>query len=207
MGLYVEDHEFKEWLRLGSSDTVDDVQATLVLDAAHRAVDFHCGRGFAQTVDAAGTATARLYSPSLTDVAFVDDFWTTTSLVVETQAAPGGTWQTWDPDDFQVEPLNGIWSGVAGFPYWRIRAVRGRRFPCTGHASLRVTAKWGWSSVPDEVKTATTLQATRWIKRREAPFGTFESADGVQLRAVALDGDVMLMLAPYVKVGRILPVG
>lgn len=185
--------EFKDWIRLSGSDVDDDGHATAVLTAAQRSIDHLCGRSF----DTADSATARLYAPASCDTAPVDDLWTTDSLLIEVRYSTAGSWVTWDTDDYQLEPLNGIVDGVTGWPYNRIRALR-KAFPEDGFAGLRVTAKWGWAAVPAEVVTATMVQASRWLKRREAPLGLLEfTADGSALRVSPVDGDVLRMLAPF----------
>jgi hypothetical protein len=53
-----------------------------------------------------------------------------------------------------------------------------------------------FSPVPAEVKLATELQASRWAKRRDAPFGVAGSPElGSELRILAkLDPDVEILL-------------
>jgi hypothetical protein len=203
---YVSAAEFKEWVRLQVDDTVDDTAAALVLSAAERAVTTHCGRTFDQVVPTANPATARLFAARFGDLVWVDDFWTTSGLIVETRSAASGAYTTWATADYQLEPLNGIADGVAGWPWFRIRATGSRRFPVDARfATVRVTAKWGWSAVPDDVQLATKLQAALLLKRREAPNGLLEFAgDGASLRVSPIDGHVMRLLQPYVTTSRMI---
>jgi hypothetical protein len=105
----------------------------------------------------------------------------------------------------EAESFDGA-DGVAGWPWFRIRATGSRRFPVDARfATVRVTAKWGWSAVPDDVQLATKLQAALLLKRREAPNGLLEFAgDGASLRVSPIDGHVMRLLQPYVTTSRMI---
>ena len=69
-------------------------------------------------------------------------------------------------------------------------------------AHVAVTAKWGYAAVvPDAVKLACLLQASRWFARRNSPYGIAGSPEmGSELRLLAkLDADVAVMLAGKVR--------
>jgi hypothetical protein len=206
---YVSVDEFKAWARLDVGDTVDDVEVAAVLLAAERSVDAHCGRQFARLVTGTQTATQRTFTPRTNTLLDVHDFWTDSGLVVESRVSVDSAWVTWAAADYQAEPLNGVRDGVAGWPSFRLRAVRARWFPMwKGGATVRVTAKWGWAAVPDEVQLATLMQASRWLKRRESPAGLLEfMGDGAAVRVSPLDGDVLRLLQPYVVAERVIGVG
>lgn len=203
---YVSAAEFKEWVRLQVDDTVDDTAAALALSAAERAITMHCGRTFDLVVANAGAATARLYQARFGDLIWVDDLWTSTGLIVETRSAASGAYTTWSASDYQLEPLNGINDGQSGWPYFRLRATGARRFPVDDRfATVRVSAKWGWASVPDDVKLATKIQGALFLKRRESPNGLLEFAgDGASVRVSPIDGHVMRLLQPYVTTSRVI---
>jgi hypothetical protein len=59
--------------------------------------------------------------------------------------------------------------------------------------SVEVTSFWGWPTIPDVVKQATLLTASRWFKRRDAEYN--DTSGGT---ADVLDSDVAGMLAPLV---------
>ena len=65
-------------------------------------------------------------------------------------------------------------------------------------AVIQVTAKWGWSSVPPEVKYAAALATLDLSKGPDAPFGVAGSNDFGVLR-VRENQQVMMLLAPYIK--------
>lgn len=203
---YVSAAEFKEYVRLQVDDVVDDAAASLALSAAERSINAHCGRQFGQTVGALDAATARLFPARFGDLVYVDDVWSTSGLIVETRSAANGAYTTWSASDYQLEPLNGIQDGQSGWPYFRVRATGARRFPVDSRfATVRVTAKWGWSAVPDDVELATKIQAALLLKRREAPNGLLEFAgDGASVRVSPIDGHVLRLLQPYVVTSRVI---
>jgi len=194
-GRYVELDDLKSWVRIGSTDTLDDSELSTALIAAESAVDDYCGRRF----DADASATARLFVSGRTDVVTVDDMLEAPTLV-ETRS--GTTWTA--VTDFQLEPLNGVVDGVGGWPYWRLRATESTLWPTDFEAAVRVTAKWGWPAVPSKVKQAVLIGAHRLVKRRESPEGLlgFETA-GVE-RIGRLDPDLPFLVGAYRRVEAML---
>lgn len=164
---YVTTAQLKTYL--GISDTVDDTSIDDAVAAASRAIEKYCGRQFNKTT----TASARVFYPRSCGVVTVDDFHTTTELVIKTDEGDDGTYEmTWDAADYQLEPLNGMVDGESGWPYWKVRAVEGRSFPLTGlRAPVQVTAQWGWNAVPAPVKQAAKVLAAETFKLAAAPFG------------------------------------
>ena len=146
---------------------------TSALNSASQEIERHCNRQF----NLATTVSARIYEPKMWRHVEVDDFATTTGLIVQTD--PGGTGNfsvTWDPLDYELYPYNGVVAGVPGWPYSEIRAVRGLFFPKYAYpyrrrAVLQVTAQWGWLNVPAPVKQACLIMAAETWKLRDAPFG------------------------------------
>jgi hypothetical protein len=53
--------------------------------------------------------------------------------------------------------------------------------------------------VPDEVHTATIILATKFFKRKDAPFGVAGFSDLGAVRIIQSDPDVKMLLDPYVK--------
>lgn len=172
------------------------------LETASREIDRYCERQF----NKADTASERLYRPKGCKVVTIDDFYTTDSLVIETSSGYSGDFNVvWETTNYELEPLNGIVNGELGWPYFRIRAVGSRSFPAVSdRASLRVTAKWGWSAVPAPVKRATLVIASEMFKLKDAPFGVAGYGEYGPVR-VKNSPIAMRLLAPYrlrpVKVG------
>lgn len=185
----------------GLNDTNDDTKLTLALDAASRSIEGATGRQF--NLDTG--LTQRIYFATAPTVALVDDFSSTTGLVVETDMDDDGIYElTWASSDYQLEPINGIINGVAGFPYSRILAVGAHFFPVAGRrgfgeeygqpwvdsswplvhrrASLRVTATFGWPAVPAAVQQACIVLAEELFKLKDAPFGVAGWGEYGQIR-------------------------
>jgi hypothetical protein len=159
--------KLKNYLGLPAlTDTEDDEVLQDALETSAREINTHCSRRFWADI----TATAQKFHPTSGLYAYINDFWTGDDLVVET-STDGVTWTAWTATDFELEPLNGVMDGVPGWPYTCIRSVSGRRFPSVARASLRVTAKWGWESVPPPVHQANLILAAETAKLKEAPFG------------------------------------
>lgn len=70
---------------------------------------------------------------------------------------------------------------------------------------MKVTARYGWTEVPQAIKLGTMIQASRLYARRETLFGplSLKQVDDVEYRwkglPEGLDGDVAAAVAPFVK--------
>ena len=186
--------EVKASLRI--NDSVDDALLDIAIEAASRQIDGHTNRNF---ILAGTAATARIFQTSWSDLCRVDDFASTTGLVVETADNLDGNYATtWGTADYQLEPLNGRDSGIA-WPYSKIRGTGNKAFPTdSAIAAVRVTARWGWLSVPTAVKQATILLASRQFKRLDSPLGVAGFGDLGAIRVSKVDPDVASLLEPYV---------
>lgn len=183
---------------LGIGDQDDDIAIMLAVTAASRAIDHHCRRQFG-----VATATAqRLFdapAPWKLDnmgngLIPITDIQTTTGLVVESASGPGESFTTTlvRDTDYELWPLN---AAADGRPWTHLR-VWG--YP-QGGTRYRVTATYGWTTVPDAVAQACLVQAVRFFKRKDSPFGVAGSPEfGGEMRLLAkVDPDVAVLLAPY----------
>jgi len=182
------------------TDADEDITVEAVIEAASRLIDAYCDRSF---TPATGTPTARTFVADNCGLCRVDDFQTTTGLVVKTDGTGDGTFDlTWSSSDFQLEPLNGRRSGQA-WPYHTIRAVGSHDFPTvgarwSGQALVEVTADWGWTATPDAVNKATIIQAVSLFKAKDAPLGFAGFGDMGQLRVSSfMHPQATLLLRPY----------
>lgn len=184
---------------LGITDTVDDSRLGVTVGAASAWVQQWCGRDFAKS----DTATARTFTANHAGYVDVDDFWSTTGLVIGTDDDDDGdidtTWTL--GTHFELRPVDGYHDGIAGWPYTQVASLGLLSFPVYGFRSGRVsvTAKWGWAAVPSSVNLATRLIAARWLKRKDSPegvLGGFGDFGPVRV-GTRLDPDVDLMLRPY----------
>lgn len=189
---YVGLDELKDYLKMTGKDQYDDALLD-ALTSVTSEIDAKCNRQFNKTT----TATMRSYYPDAHNLAKVDDFHTTTDLVVTLSGV-----DLTEGVDFELRPLNGIVGGKPGWPFWKIHLLGGRRYPLncfqTG-APLKVTAQWGWSAVPAPIKQACLIMAAETFQLKDAPLGVagmdaFGSALRVRDSAVARN-----KLAPYVR--------
>lgn len=178
--------------RLGITDSNDDFRLDDALDSASRGIEEYCERQF----NDAGVASARVYRPQSYWMTHVDDFHTITGLVIKVDTGDTGTFTTtWTQADYELEPLNGIVSGVPGWPFWRIRAIN-QGFLCQRRASVQVTARWGWAAVPRAVKEACLILAEEAFKLSDNPFGSGGYSDFGVIK-VRNNPFAARMLAPY----------
>lgn len=194
---YASTSDVKAYTRI--PDTDDDAQIALALTAASRAVDRVCGRQFGLVA----APEARYYTPQWDSkvcrwVVKCDDLMTTTGLIVMHDPGDDGTYEA-TVDDYALRPVN---AAPKGRPWTHLALL----FTSSAHlvvreASIEVTARWGWTAIPDAVKQATILQASRILKRRDAPFGVAGSPDsGSEIRLLArVDPDVAVILNSYVR--------
>jgi hypothetical protein len=182
--------------RLGIGDSADDTAIGEAVLTASRDIEKFCGRQFNKTT----SASARVFYPETCHLAIVDDFHTTTDLVIKTDAGDDGTFETtWAATDYQLEPVNQIVDGESGWPYHRIRtrSSGATYFPQTGRgAPLQVTAQWGWNAVPAAVTTAAYLLASDYLKLKDANFGVAGMGEFGPMR-VRENQRVSALLAPY----------
>lgn len=178
---------------IGETRTTNDDVLTIALDAAHGAVERYCGRQFTKD----NAATARTFTPRSTNRVAVSDFWDTTGMIVKTDWDHDLDYDvTWDADDWVALR----YPDLAEFPYTVVHSTRQRDFPSNIRRGVQVTAKWGWPSVPEEVREATILHAAYLYERRKAPSGTLgsDAAGFFEFRG-KLDPDARGLLRPYRK--------
>jgi hypothetical protein len=190
---YITSAELKAYKRIG--DAVDDTEVAQAITGAARAIDRATARQFGQVA----TAEARIYTPEWDRrrnrwLIAIDDLDTTTGFALEID----GTAVT----DYTLEPRNAVAKGMV----WT-QLVLGLDAEATPSRSdptdaAEATGKWGWTATPTAVKLANKLQASRFLARRESPFGVAGSPqDGSELRLLAMvDPDVKVALGKYVRV-------
>lgn len=157
-----------------------------IVTSASRAVDRACRRQFGKLTVAAIRYYEATYDRDVQVYrADIEDLQDTTGLVVT------------DPDgsavaaaDYTLLPRN---AAADGKPYTAILV------PSAGLYSL--SGLWGWSAVPAAVPLAVRLQGSRWVHRRESPWGIAGSPDsGGELRLLErLDPDVATSLRGYMR--------
>ena len=148
------------------------------------------------------TATARLFDGSGCREQWVDEMAAAPTLV-EVDEVGDFTYTTWSSTDYMVWPYNAL---AEGLPLLRldIDQLNGDKSVWyRSPKSVRVTAKWGYSTTPPEdIKQATIIQAIRWFKRSQQAYQDVGAIVELgQLRYVnALDRDVVAIIDHYRKV-------
>ncbi|MCZ7413042.1 phage gp6-like head-tail connector protein [Streptomyces sp. WMMC897] len=191
---YADLAAFRSSLNMADDDTSADDLLNAALGAAARGIDTACGRRFYLDAD----ATARTYVPAarLTPEEgggwrlLVDDIGAA-DITVETGSS--GSWTA--VDDVETRPDNAL---AAGRP---ITALWAPYWPCGLGQRVRVTARWGWPAVPEEVEQAALIQAARLYKRKDSPEGVTGSAEWGVVRLSRRDPDVWALIEHFVLPG------
>jgi len=175
------------------TDSFDDTLLEMAIESASRAIDGFAMRSFYSF----GTAT-RYYAADDSYIVQTDDI-AGTAITLQTSSAGDGVFDTtWAVGDYQLEPTNGYTDGLS-VPYTRIRAVENYLYPVEADQALvKVTAVFGWSSVPIAITQACVIQSSRLFKRLDSPLGVAGFGDMGAVRVSRyLDPDVEQLIAPY----------
>lgn len=188
--------ELKTWL--GTTTTIDDTLLEDAVEAASRKIDRDCDRAFYQLA-----ATARIYTAGRGDYLPIDDLVSVTTL--KTDEDGDRTYeQTWATTDYDLTPDN---ASDVSEPYTAVLlSPRSTKWFPTLRRSVQITGTWGWPAVPDAIKTATLILASRLVKRKDSPLGVAgSSALGEAILLGKADPDVAGLIAPYrrMRVGAI----
>jgi len=187
---YVTLAEFKAAIEI--ADTVDDADLQRALDSATQWIDYYTGRTFTTT---SATSSPKYFLPHDTDQLDVPDLSSVTALAIDTVGDESFT-VSLDPEDYDLLPLNLV-PGTGGYTEIRLKATAPSHF-IPGY-QVRVTAFWGFGSIPAAVQQACILVANRYFQRLSVPFSMWEAPQTGELATLtARDEDVVNLLAPYV---------
>ena len=166
---YATRAELKFRCGIPDATTTYDTRVDDALNTASRDIEKACGRQF----NKAGAVTARVYEPCSAYLVEVDDFWTTTGLVVKTDTAADGTYATTVAStNYELRPLNGVQDGESGWPYWKVCTVSYLWPAIWQRAPIQVSADWGWNAVPSGVHEGCLILAEEIFKGSDTPFGS-----------------------------------
>ncbi len=185
---------------MGISDSADDASLALAISAASRAVDRYTNRQFG-IVAAAETREYTAEWDRRRFGAFGSGRWIVRHDDISSPAVTGlaATVAAGSIDVYALKPAN---AADASRPYeYMVIDPTSTHRPIGSEDEVSITARWGWNAVPDAVKQATTIQALRFFKRKDAPFGVAGSPDlGSELRLLAkVDPDVAVILGPFTR--------
>jgi len=184
--------ELKSYLKI--EDSMEDTLLEHIVEAASRSIDRIANRRF--YLDS--SASARTYRPSDLLRVFVDDFGSTSGLVVKTDPNSAGVYQTTlvVNTDFITEPVN---AAAKGRPWNYITIVAGESFslPTNYRPQVEVTARWGWPSVPDDINQATLILSADLYKRKDSIGGVLGLSELGAIRMSPLGRDITAMVRAY----------
>lgn len=192
-GLYSDLLTVKAGLGKISADDRDDLIEQAIA-AASRMIDQRCGRRFyADPVASARTFPAldRHFTAGDAQSLRVDDI-ADDSPTVEVKTGFTGAWST--ITGHELGPDN---ADVHGRPWTEVVYQAG----WIGDTSkVRLTARWGWPTVPDGITQACALLAARLYRRKDSPQGVLGSAEWGVMRVSRFDPDVENLIAPYILI-------
>lgn len=187
---YATKRDLAAYLRIG--DTVDDPELELAVESASRAIDHATNRQFGSVAAAeVRTFEARWSRRRGLWVADIDDLMTLADMAVTVSGSPVAA------SGYQLFPLN---AAAEAMPWTRLGLESATPSSLgSGPATIAVTARWGWSSIPDTIHNATLIQASRFHARQRSPLGVAGSPEmGNELRLLAkADPDVEVMIRRY----------
>lgn len=171
---------------LGITGATDDARLELAIEAASRAIDAECSRAFYAT-----TATRYFAADDPERLDVNDDLLAVTSIAVDKTGRRD--YETLAGTDYELEP--------DAAPYRSIFIAPGstQTFPMF-RRGVRVVASWGYcatGSQPQAITRACMILATRYFKRKDAPFGVIGTPELGYLRVTARDPEIRALLNPY----------
>ncbi|MEW2424839.1 phage gp6-like head-tail connector protein [Streptomyces nigra] len=185
----------KEKLSIEADDTSRDTLLTSALASAAQGIDNATGRRFwldDVPVQRVYRPAGRVVCEADGELLLVDDIGDLTGLVVET--GRGATWSA--VTGYETQPDNAL---ADGKPITGLLSVNGTWGITTGR--VRVTARFGWPTVPDDITEAALIQASRLYKRKDSPEGIIGSAEWGVRNLSRRDPDVWALIEPYILPG------
>lgn len=149
--------EFKSYARITSTDAGDDTVIEDLIESASREIDNFCGRFFYQS------STIKYYTSQDGEKLYTDDIYTSTALTIAVDLDGDGTYETTlVANDYNLIPYS-----PEPYPYYGIEATfRNGVALSKQKKGNKVTASFGWSAVPDDVKIACLIAAKSEYNRR-----------------------------------------
>ncbi len=193
---YATTAEVKSYTRI--ADTLDDAEIGFAITGASRAIDRFTNRQFGLVA----APEERFYTGRWDRhrgrwVIDIDDLMTETGFDAQVQDADGNDLGAITP--YVLEPRN---SAAIGRPWTYLVPRPSSAFNPTGCPDeVAITARWGWTASPTTIKEACLMQTSRFLHRRDSPWGIAGSPDiGSELRLLArLDPDVQVLIGSYYR--------
>ncbi|GAA4999499.1 phage head-tail connector protein [Streptomyces siamensis] len=185
----------KSKLGIEADDTSRDTLLNSALASASRGIDKTTGRRFwldSSAVQRTFRLQGRVVCEDDGDLLLVDDIGSTTGLVVETGSGASFTAFT----GYETSPDNALADGRPITGLLRVLGSWG-----TSTTRVRITARFGWPAVPDDITEAALIQASRLYKRKDSPEGIIGSAEWGVRNLSRRDPDVWALIEPYILPG------
>lgn len=175
------------------TDSIDDALLENSINSASRMIDQYCNRYFYS----GSPGEVRYYQANDGFMCWIDDAQAITEIKTSS-TDPLIFDTTWQAGDYQLlnpnQRANGAYS-----PYYAITATDNYLFPVWADMALvKVTGTYGWATVPEPIKFAAIIQASRLFKRLESPLGVAGVSDiGIMRVGANIDGDVAQLINPF----------
>jgi hypothetical protein len=173
--------------------THDDLM-TKVINGVSRKIDLFCGRRFYYISE------TRYYKAKDDYCLDVNDIASSSGITIETDLNGDGVYEySWSSTDYYMAGYNDV---LDNWPYSQIEITpQGLYTFSKQRKGNKITAPFGWPSIPEPVVLACILQSSRVWARFKTPLGQAgASAVGmITLDIPALDPDVEEMLIQYRK--------
>jgi hypothetical protein len=187
---------------IGLSGTSQDTNIDNAINASSRLIDQITGRNFFKSE----SVQVKFFTPDNHHILDVPDIATTTGLIVQLDTTDDGTHNktiTLDTD-FYLKAINVTdLDGDNDIPYQTLVILDKRsseRFDPDIVKNVKITATWGFNSVPSAIKQACLLQSSRLWKRKDSPFSTYGSGDTGETELFQkMDPDAKTLIKPYIK--------
>lgn len=171
---------------LGISASADDARLESAIEAASRAIDTECSRQF---YAASTTLYFQANDPMRLDLNI--DLLSVTTISIDQTGRRDYT--ALDVSAYELDP--------EAAPYRTVWIAPGASasFP-PGRRGVRIAGSWGYcatNSYPQAINKACLILATRYFKRKDAPFGVLGTPELGFTRITARDPEVRALLNPY----------
>lgn len=182
------------------NETYADADIAAAITAASQGLDSACNRRFWKDAE----DVTRYYTPFSRHLIVIDDLANFTSLSIDMNGDNVFELALTENTHFVFEPLNAV---ADGWPREVIRILHrtGRRLPDPEWypRSVELVGKFGWPAVPPNIVEATTILASKLLRRaREAPFGIV-ALGGLDAAAVVhiarTDPDINFLISGFIR--------
>lgn len=185
----------KNALIIPSDEYDQDVFIEASIESVSRLIDEYTGRRFYATTE------TRYYSAVDSDLVYVDDLLTVTTL--KTDENEDGTFEiTWTTSDYHLMPFNAA-ANLKPYTWIETSGYGDHSFPVGVKKGVEIAGSFGYcttANLPKPVTEACKIQSIRLFKRKNAPFGVIGGGEMQESMIIPdLDPDVKFLLSAYIR--------